>query len=292
MLLCFTIPLLRGALDTWTDRYMPERKIMNKNETDKEKPYYLIGSLEKGLMALELLASQGPLTVSELAKLLGFNRSAVYRFVATLRDIGYVAQEGDGKYRTTLRMYSFGRLVVDRLEIRDLAKQVMSELSAEFGETVNLGCIENDELVVVDLVKSQKPLKSELPPGSRGVAHATALGKAILAFSNEDAISGYLKDYRFMAQRTPNTISSIEALRAELLNIKAQGFAVDDEEWAEGIRCIAVPIFDYSMQPVYSLSISGPIQRMTKTAIFQMRRRLKESTSQISKLLGFDVVNG
>ena len=158
---------------------------MNQKETDKEKPYYRIGSLEKGLMALELLASQGPLTVSDLAKLLGFNRSAVYRFVATLRDIGYVVQEGDGKYRTTLRMYSFGRLVVDRLEIRDLAKHVMSELSVDFGETVNLGCIENNELVVVDLVKSQKPLKSELPPGSRGAAHATALGKAILSFSDE-----------------------------------------------------------------------------------------------------------
>ena len=65
---------------------------------------------KKGLTALELLASQGPLTVSELTKLLGFNRSAVYRFVATLRDIGYVVQEGDGKFRTTLRMYSFGTI--------------------------------------------------------------------------------------------------------------------------------------------------------------------------------------
>ncbi|MCB2228293.1 MAG: IclR family transcriptional regulator [Desulfarculaceae bacterium] len=262
---------------------------MDQNETDKNKPYYRIGSLEKGLMALELLALQGPLTVSQLAKLLGFNRSAVYRFVATLRDIGYVAQEGDGKFRTTLRMFSFGRLVVDRLEIRDLAKHVMLELSAEFGETVNLGCIENNELVVVDLVKSQKPLKSELPPGSRGAAHATALGKAILSFSDEETVSSYIKGYGTLTQRTPNTISSIKVFRAELKNIKTQGFAVDDEEWAEGIRCIAVPIFDYTQKPVYSLSISGPTQRMTKTAIYQMRYRLNESSMQVSKLLGYDV---
>ena len=167
----------------------------------------------------------------------------------------------------------------------------MLELSSDFGETVNLGCIENNELVVVDLVKSQKPLKSELPPGSRGAAHATALGKAILSFSDEETVSCYIKGYRSLAQRTPNTISSIEALRAEFKNIKAQGFAVDDEEWAEGIRCIAVPIFDYTQKPVYSLSISGPTQRMTKTSIYQMRHRLKESSAQISKLLGYDVTN-
>lgn len=268
---------------------MPGSNIVKQNEVEKDKPYYRIGSLEKGIMALELLALQGPLTVSELAKLLGYNRSAVYRFVATLRDIGYVAQEADGKFRSTLRMYSFGRSVVDRLEIRDMAKNAMLGLSADFGETVNLGCIENDELVVVDLVKSQKPLKSELPVGSRGAAHATALGKAILSFSDEETVSCYIKGYGTLTQRTPNTISSIEAFRAELNNIKAQGFAVDDEEWAEGIRCIAVPIFDYTQKPVYSLSISGPTQRMTKTAIYQMRNRLKESSAQISQLLGSNV---
>lgn len=260
---------------------------MADDQDKKQTPYYRIGSLEKGFKTLELLVTHGALSVSEAANLLGFNRSATHRFIATLKDMGYVVQDRDGKYRPTLRVYSLGQVVADRLESRDEAKRIMTQLNKIFDESVNLGCIEGNELVVIDMIKSQQPLKYDLPIGSRGIAHTTSLGKAILALSDMETVENCWKKSQPLEKKTANTITSQDELYAELKNIKNQGFAIDEEEWVEGIRCIAVAIVDFTGQPVYAISISGPTFRMTKSVLLEMQKHLKEASFKLSTLLGF-----
>lgn len=260
---------------------------MADQQNKKKAPYYRIGSLEKGMQTLELLISHGALSVSEATKLLGFNRSATHRFIATLKDLGYVVQDSDGKYRATLRVYSLGLAVAARLESRSEARRKMIDLNKTFDETINLGCIEGNELVVIDMLKSHKPLKYELPIGSRGVPHTTALGKAILAFSDEEVIKKCWEKSRPLVKKTANTITSLDELYSELKNIKHQCFAIDEEEWVEGIRCIAAPVLDHTGGPVYAISISGPTIRMTKTTLLEMQKQLTTVTAELSALLGY-----
>lgn len=259
---------------------------MEEQQSVKKSPYYRISSLEKGLQTLELLVEHGSLSVLEASKLLHFNRSATHRFIATLKDMGYVIQDGDSKYRPSLRIHSLGLAVAGRLESRSMARQKMRELNATFDETINLGCIEGHEVVAIDMVKSNNPLKYDLPIGSRGVAHATGLGKAILAFSDDSVVRSCWEKSAPHIQKTANTITTFEKLQSELANVRHQGFAIDEEEWVEGIRCIAAPILDFAGKPVYAISISGPAIRMTKTVLLEMQKRLMQVTSELSTLLG------
>lgn len=264
---------------------------MIDQQDDKTPPYYRIGSLEKGLQTLEALVAHGTLTVLEASKILGFNRSATHRFLATLKDLGYVMQEG-ARYRATLRVHSLGLAVAERLESRTAAHEMMVELNARFNETVNLGCLEGNEVVVLDMIKSHNPLKYDLPIGSRGVAHATGLGKAILAFSSDETVKACWQASTPQLQKTANTITSFDRLSSELADIRRQGYAVDEEEWVEGIRCIAVPILDFAASPVYAISVSGPTIRMNKTVLLDMQRHLLRAKSALSALLGFQGHDG
>lgn len=260
---------------------------MNNNKEAKQTPNYTVGSLEKGIKTLEILISNGPLSVAEAAKILGFNRSATHRFIATLKDMGYAIRDTTGKFKASLRLYDLGITVARGVEGRSEAHRIMGEINALFGETVNLGCIANDELVVIDIVKCQKPLKIELPLGSRGIAHATGLGKAILAYSDITTVKNCWNSGKMLKIPTENTINSFEELIKELEVIRGRGFAYDDEEWVEGIRCIAIPILDYSGSPIYSISISGPTVRMSKSVMLEMQKYLQEVSTKLSSQLGY-----
>jgi DNA-binding IclR family transcriptional regulator len=251
------------------------------------KPYYAIGSLQKGMRALEVLVERGPLSVSEAAKLLGQNRSAVHRFFATWRDMGYVVQDSANRYRATLKVFSLGHKVVNHLEVRPLARPLMSQLHETHGESVNLGCLDNREVVVIDMIKSRKVLKYDLPVGSRGPAYAAALGKALLAFANPDQLENYIKSLE-TGRRTPHTLTDRQIIKDELERVRKQGYALDDEEWAMGIRCVAAPVLDYQGRAIYALSVSGPVQRMSRKKIDDILSDLLPVAKSLSWLLGAD----
>lgn len=251
----------------------------------KKKPYYTISTLKKGLEILECLAEHGPLNVSEVARKLSQNRSAAHRFLATLRDMYYVRQDEQGRYLATLKLFGLGSRVVNRMEIRSFVNPVMSELAKIHDETVNLGCLEEGEIVVLDRIASKEPLKYDLPEGSRGPAYAAAMGKAILAFSGDRFLENYLDEVKLVG-RTPHTLTTRESMVAELEKIRKKGYSVDNEEWTLGIRCLAMPIFDYEQKPAFAMSLSGPIQRMTDGKIKNILTALHGAVREVSAMLG------
>lgn len=249
------------------------------------KKYFMVGSLEKGIQVIELLAEKEPLSVSQVGTELGLNRSASHRFLATLRELGYAEKGDDGKYRLTFRLLEQAMKTMDRFEIRRTARPFMQRLSMLTRETVNLGFWDGRAIVHLDKIDSQNILRMDSRIGSRADAYCTALGKAILAWLPEDELSAYLEAASFEAHG-PGTLGTAAELRGNLREIRERGYAVDDEEMAPGLRCIAAPVFDFTGYPRYAISISGPATRVDAGVIEAIESDVRTVCEELSAALG------
>ncbi|MCG6894199.1 MAG: IclR family transcriptional regulator [Desulfobacteraceae bacterium] len=247
--------------------------------------YFFINSLAKGIRVLELLAEKQALTVSEVARHLELNRAGSHRFLATLRELGYVDKDEDGRYHLTFRVLELGMAVANRFEIHRIVRPYLQELSLAFNETVNLGHFDGGDILHLDKIDSKEILRMDSPIGSRAPAYCTALGKAVLAFLPEEEFEKFLKQVRCKAFG-PNTITSRRGLRAEIQKVRRRGYAVDDEEMASGLRCVAAPVFDHTGGCRYAISVSGPSFRLTPERIETIQPRLRDICRRISGKLG------
>lgn len=251
---------------------------------DDPKKYFHIGSLAKGIKVLETLAAQGALSVSQVAKVCGYNRAGAHRFLATLRELGYVQQNSSGQYELTFKLLELALQLSTRFEIRKSARGFMQQLSARHKETINLGFLENGDVIHLEKIDSPELLRMDPGIGSRAPAHCTALGKAILAFLPEERLQLFFQSAA-MTRMTPNTVTDANRLYEQLEAIRQRGCATDEEELCIGLRCIAVPIFDDQEHPRYSISISGPAFRMTDARIEDMEPDLLRVGRELSKRL-------
>jgi DNA-binding IclR family transcriptional regulator len=250
-----------------------------------KKKYFHINSLEKGTKVLELLAEKGELSVTNVAEQLGLNRPGSHRFLATLRELGYVEKNQDRRYQLTFKILELGMKMANRFEIRQEARSYMQELSVAFRETVNLGFRDGLDILHLDKIDSLEILRMDSPVGSRVPAYCTALGKACLAFLPENELDVLLNGAK-LKPYGPNTITSKKKLRQELEKIRNQGYAIDNEELAFGLRCVAAPIFDHTGLPCYSISVAGPAMRLTKKSIQQIQKTVRRVCSELSRRLG------
>ena len=248
------------------------------------KKYYQISSLEKGLKALEAIVENGELTITRAAALLKLNRASAHRFITTLRDLGYVRKNQHNHYEATFKLLELGMRQADKFEIRRMAKPHMRDMAASFDETVNLGLLDQGQVVYLDKVESREILRMDSGVGTTCRPQATALGKAMLAFLPDDELEEHFRAAEWVAL-TPNTIVSPDQLRQELAKIRRQGYAVDNEELAQGLYCLAAPIFDFNGYPPYALSVSGPVGRLKPMK--DLPGCLMETTTRLSAQLGF-----
>lgn len=251
-----------------------------------KKKYYQIASLEKGIKVLELLAEKREMTVSTVAEQLGFNRAASHRFLATLRDLGYVEKNDNNRYQLSSKIMELGMIVLSRFEIRQEARPFMQELSTAFKETVNLGFWNGNGIFHLDKIDSTEILRIDAPLGSHAPAYCTALGKAILAQMSKDELNKYLSGTK-LVKRGPNTITSKRKLQQELESTRVRGYAIDNEELSRGLRCVAAPVFDHTGRAVYAMSISAPAMRFSLKSIQQAQKKLCDVCGQLSALLGY-----
>ena len=162
----------------------------------------------------------------------------------------------------------------------------MEELGHKFRETVNLGILEGYEVVYVDKVESIHALRMDLAIGQRVPAYCTALGKVFLAFFSDEEIQEYCQKTRFKVL-TGKTITSAKELAKHLKTIRKEGFAVDDRELDDGIRCIAAPIRNSSGRVAGAISVAGPSLRLTIERMKIVEQPLLETTNRISQKLGY-----
>ena len=152
-------------------------------------------------------------------------------------------------------------------------------------ETVNLGILDDGEAVFISQVESQEMMRMIVNLGSRSPAHASGVGKAILAHMSDDDLTAVLEK-RGLPRFTDLTIDTPQALREALQQIRDQGYALDDEEHAVGLRCVGAPIFDESGKAICAISLSGPTARIGNERLGELGGAVRQTAEQITRVLG------
>ena len=248
--------------------------------TDKN----IITSSIKVFEILEIIINRGHATISELSKLSGYSQSTTQRIVNTLKFAKYINQNPSNfKYFPSTKIYELGSKVNNNMAIKNIARPYLENLYNEVEETVNLGVLDEDNVIYVDKLVSKSPLRAELEIGIKFPIYPSALGKAIAAFTN--------REYSFKGnyiKYTEKTITSDEKLYLQLENIKTLGYAVDDEEYVKGLVCISVPILNPDNIAVASISVSMPKERYHKNREIYFVSKLNECRQKIQhEIYGF-----
>jgi IclR family acetate operon transcriptional repressor len=221
-----------------------------------------IQSLGRGLRILDALgkATDGA-TLSDLTAILEVDKGTASRLVSTLVSYGY-AERDETTRRIFLgsRVVTLSRSVLNRLPLREAAKPFLRELMERTGECAHLAVFSQGKALYIDQVESPATLRVNAEVGTMNPLHCTALGKVILAFCGAK-ISPNLESF------TPATIIDPSRLIIQIEQILKQGYAVDDQEFETGVRCIAAPVFDFRGKGIASIGISGPASRVTPDRI-------------------------
>jgi DNA-binding IclR family transcriptional regulator len=253
----------------------------------------ILSTLDKGLRILEVLAGDtgSGLTLTELARVLGMHRSTLFRFLATLRARGYVDRDpATDRYRLGAQALVLASAYLSRLDVRRVARPVLEALCDRTQELVHLTMLDQGDVITIDRIEGKQPVSLQTELGARRPAYCTASGKAILAYLPVEEVARILA--RGMPRHTLRTITTPEHLHEHLAEIRRCGYAVDDEERIEGVRCAAAPVFDFDGRIVGALSVAAPALR---TPIDRLTRLGEEATSaaaDVSRRLGFAGVPG
>lgn len=254
---------------------------MNKNNNDT------VQSVKRALNIMEELSEERSLGITDIGKRVGMSKSTVHRLVGTLCDSGYVTQDGDGRYRLSLKLFDLGNRLVNQHGIRREATLYLERLARMTHETVNLAILENDQLVYIDRIESVEPLRIGLEIGRGYSAHCTALGKAWLAFLPDEEFEAFLVRQKDLERLTTATIIDKEGLRTEIYKIRREGVALEREEYRQGIHCVAAPVFNYNGRIAAAVSVSGPSVRMADGVLAERIDQVKEIARLISARVGF-----
>jgi IclR family KDG regulon transcriptional repressor len=227
------------------------------------------------------------LGVSELARRLGIPKSSAHRIVHTLAKEGLLERvEETGAYRLSVTMQILGASAQATSGLHGAATAALDELRGLTRETVHLSVLDGLEVVYVERRESPGAVRMFGRIGNRGLAHSTASGKVLLAFLPPDELGRRLAGVR-LARRTPYTITSKDRLRAELLRIRAQGWAENINEAHIGFASVAAPIRNPAGEVVAALSVAGPVQRFDGDNRRRLVRPVTECAAQISRRLGW-----
>lgn len=252
--------------------------VMAKNkQTDN-----MVQSLLRAIDILNLVSeSKKGLNVTQISEVLDLHKSTVYRLLNTLQYKNYVEKDNHKNYKTGKKIIELGNKALNNIDLRNEARPYLKELGDITKETIHLGVIDNFEIFYIDKVESSHTIRMYSSIGKGGPLYCTGVGKALLAFSSEKYINDFIKNTK-LKRFTSNTITNKEKLKDHLNEIQNQGYAVDNMEHEENIRCVATPIFDYERQVIAAISISGPSHRITLTKIKEYSELAIKFSNKIS----------
>ncbi len=244
-----------------------------------------VQSLDRAVGLLSALAGADGLTLAGVAAATGLPGSTAYRLLSTLQRHGLVEFEEAGqRWHVGVEAFRIGSSFLRRRKIIDRSRQALLDLSLRFGETANLAVADASSVVFVSQVEAHAALRAFFRPGTRAPYHASGAGKAMLAYlpaGRLDQILGPGPLERF----TPRTVADRARLGAELDTVRARGWAVDDEERNEGMRCVAAPVFNEFAEPIAGISVSGPTLRLTDTAVAGLGPAVRDAAAAVTALV-------
>ncbi|MGN6759093.1 MAG: IclR family transcriptional regulator [Thermomicrobiales bacterium] len=241
----------------------------------------------KALDVLECLAGAGqPLTAQEVAHECGLSRTTAHRLLTTLLTRGYVASPSEGHYRLGAGLLRLSHSLLAELELPALAKPELHEISRRCNETAYLAVLEGGEILYLDRVASSQSVRLRSNVGTRGQLHCTSLGKAMLAFLPPEERAAQLAALA-LTPRTPHTITDRAVLAAHLDEVRRQGYALDDIENEDGVRCLSAPIFGHDGQVRAAVSVAGPAFRLPVERLLGFAPVVIGAAAAVSARLGY-----
>jgi IclR family acetate operon transcriptional repressor len=227
-----------------------------------------VQSLSRALKLLNALAvhPQG-LSLSEVAGHVGLPNSTAHRLLTTLQNERYVRFESERSvWLIGVQAFCVGAAFVRSRDLVIIARPYMRRLMEQSGETVNLAIADRGEVIYIAQVETQKMMRAIAGPGGRAPMHCSGVGKALLAVADQASADKLLSSLE-LHRETAHTLITIEDLQRDLEKIRKRGYAVDNEENAVGLRCVAAVIYDEHGAPLAALSVSGPTARITEHRI-------------------------
>ena len=247
----------------------------------------MVQSLDRGIKILSILGSRKSAGVTELAAEMGINKSTAFRLIDTLRLNALVEKDPvTEKYRISAGVLKYSESFLNNNNIVSLVHPFLKKLTETTKESTHLCVFVNERVIVIDQVKSSEAIKVSASVGSEEISYCTAVGKVLLAYLPGEVREQILSQMQFTPY-TKNTILDIGMLEEELTRISKSGYAVDNEERTQGIRCFAGPIFDHSGRVQYSIGLSVPVMRDRIHANDAYIGELVAVATEISKKLGY-----
>ena len=247
-----------------------------------------IQALARASAIIDVIAAGGAegVGLSEISRATALNKTTAFNLLASLVTLRFIEQDEHTRwYRLGLRNIELGRIVQKRLHIPNLARPMLVDLCNKTNETVSLALPDLLDVFVVDSIGGSHFLHVAANPGSRSMYHCTALGKAVLAQWDEPTRRALYRNCG-LPRLTPHTITDIDTLEAQLLEILDRGYALDVEENAVGATCIGASIFNGFGDVAAAISVTGPSNRMTADALDQFAMDVVTAANAITAATG------
>ncbi len=262
---------------------------MAGNKSDPSK----VRSVAKALRVIDVLAAkQRGMSLAELARDTSLPKSTLHGLLSTMRDFGYIEQSSfDGRYQLGVHLFEVGSVVANNWDVRQTAAPYIQKLVSDLGETVHLAILDKGEVLYVDKRESNQSLRIVSQVGMRLSAHCTGVGKVLLASLHPGEVKRIIAE-KGLKRYTRHTITDPRELDAELEKVRTLGYAVDNEEIMDSLRCIAAPIKDNNGKTCAALSVSGPVSRMDGENFWRAVEMITHTALEISLSLGYSSVIG
>ncbi len=256
----------------------------------------LAKAVVKTMKILECLSRESSLGLTELvnrtsthSRELQMNKSTAYRFLSSLKELGYVRQDPETeRYSMTLKLFEIGMSILDRTELWREAQPIIKSVADATGETIHLATLDENRLVYLGKVESNKTLRVSMMSrvGRSAPMYCTGLGKVLLAHLPPDRVKDILKEEKPI-RFTNSTITNPADLARELAAIREKGYAMDNEEHEIGVRCLAAPVYNNRGEVCAAMSVSMPSVRLTDEEVPRFRKIIMEAAAEVSQRLGF-----
>jgi DNA-binding IclR family transcriptional regulator len=252
----------------------------------KSSPYR-VQVVDRALAALEVLANRSSeCSLAELCSALGLHKSTVHRLMMVLEQHRLVDKNPEtGRYRLGLKLFEFGSKAIAALDPRRQARPYLDRLQRELGETVFFCILDEGQVLYLDKVESQQSIRTACTVGSRAPAYCTAVGKAMLAELPDAEVNDIVRRWG-LKPITANTITTVAGLKAELRAVRSRGYAIDNEEKEEGLRCVSAAVLGNSGKLLAAISVSGPAFRITEERIPEVGQLVMRAANDLSVEFG------